>query len=613
MRRFGKLIFVIICVCLLTTTVFAQTVATTVSTRAIVSANGQATVTMTVNILLDNPSSGLTFPLPAAAQNVAMNGSSIRTYSSAYDKNVVLADLSAYDGYTGKYQLVFSYTLEDVLRTELKEKREESLLLLELPLLCGFEYPVEKMDFSVTMPGDLTTEKISFTSGVMQTGIESIIKYSMGGQRVDGVVNQTLQDRETVTLVMQVKEEMFPGKLVIPREGNPEIVPMAIFAALALLYWIIFMRTLPVIRHRRTTLIEGVTAGELGSRLTAAGADLTMMVFSWAQLGYVRIHTDRYGRVIVEKRMDMGNERTEFERRCFASLFSRGDAVDATGMRYAKLCRHVSEFIPGIREMYTKRSGNIVIFRCLFCVVSIFCGICYGKNLIPEGWLQTLVVIVLATLGAITAWAIQDGMYKLHVRGKIPLYVSSACSVLWMVLGIVSGVWIIALVTVLGQVLAGLAAAYGGRRSDLGRYNASEILGVRHYLKTVKSDELERLIDQNPDYFFDMLPYAIALGVDTPFARAFGSRAIPECGYLNVRTHDERTAKEWAYLVRKMADKMDNKQRKLELEKWIPVSLAGGDTRPENGSRRRSSSGNTRRTASRQNPQRRRSDSRRRR
>ena len=451
MRRFGKLIFVIICVCLLTTTVFAQTVATTVSTRAIVSANGQATVTMTVNILLDNPSSGLTFPLPAAAQNVAMNGSSIRTYSSAYDKNVVLADLSAYDGYTGQYQLVFSYTLEDVLRTELKEKREESLLLLELPLLCGFEYPVEKMDFSVTMPGDLTTEKISFTSGVMQTGIESIIKYSMGGQRVDGVVNQTLQDRETVTLVMQVKEEMFPGKLVIPREGNPEIVPMAIFAALALLYWIIFMRTLPVIRHRRTTLIEGVTAGELGSRLTAAGADLTMMVFSWAQLGYVRIHTDRYGRVIVEKRMDMGNERTEFERRCFASLFSRGDAVDATGMRYAKLCRHVSEFIPGIREMYTKRSGNIVIFRCLFCVVSIFCGICYGKNLIPEGWLQTLVVIVLATLGAITAWAIQDGMYKLHVRGKIPLYVSSACSVLWMVLGIVSGVWIIALVTVLGQ------------------------------------------------------------------------------------------------------------------------------------------------------------------
>jgi len=591
MRRFGKLILVIVCVCLLTTTVFAQTSATTVSTRAIVSANGQATVTMTVNIRLDNPSSALTFPLPAAAQNVAMNGTSIRTYSSAYDKNVVLADLSVLDGYTGEYQLVFSYTLEDVLRTELKEKREESLLLMEIPLLCGFEYPVEKLDFSVTMPGDLTTEKVNFTSGVMQTGIETIINYSLGGQRVDGIVNQTLQDRETITLVMQVSEEMFPGKLVIPREGNPEIVPMSIFAALALVYWIIFMRTLPVIRHRRTTLIEGVTAGELGCRLTAAGADLTMMVFSWAQLGYVRIHTDRYGRVIVEKKMDMGNERTDFERRCFASLFSRGDAVDATGMRYAKLFRHVSEFIPGVREMYTKRSGNIVIFRCLACIVSIFCGVCYGMNLVPNGWLQTVVVVVLALLGAITAWAIQDGMYKIHVRGKIPVYVSTVCSVLWIVLGIVSGVWVIGLVTVLAQILAGLAAAYGGRRSDLGRYNASEILGLRHYLKTVKAEELERLIEQNPDYFFDMLPYAIALGVDTPFGKAFGNRAIPECGYLNVRTHDERTAKEWAYLVRKMADKMDSKQRRMELEKWIPLSLAGGDSRPDPRDRRRSSSG----------------------
>lgn len=571
MRRFGKLILVILCVCLLSTTVFAQTLATTVSTRAIVSASGQATVTMTVNILLDNPSSALTFPLPAAAQNVALNGSSIRTYSSAYDKNVVLADLSAYDGYTGEYQLVFSYTLEDVLHTELKEKREESLLILEIPLLCGFEYPVEKLDFSVTMPGDLTSEKISFTSGVMQTGIESIVNWSMGGQRVDGVISQTLQDRETVTLVMQVREDMFPGKLVIPREGNPEIIPMSVFAVLALIYWLICMRTLPIIRHRRTTLIEGVTAGELGSRLTAAGADLTMMVFSWAQLGYVRIHTDRHGRVIVEKRMDMGNERTDFERRCFTSLFSRGDAVDATGTRYAKLFRHVAEFVPGIREMYTKRSGNIVIFRCIACIVSIFCGICYGMNLVPNGWLQTLVVIVLAAVGAITAWAIQDGTYKLHVRGKIPVYVSLVCSLLWLGIGIAAGVWIIALVTVLGQILAGLAAAYGGRRSDLGRVSASQILGLRAYLKKIGKEEILRLRSVDPDYFFNMVPYALALGILNPFAKCFAGRKLSPCPYLMCGIQSKRTAAEWAAILADTADRMDARQRRMQLEKWSAV------------------------------------------
>ena len=583
MRRVGKIISFIICICLLATVVFAQTGATSVSTRVIVSANGQATVTMSVNVRLDSPSSALTFPLPAAAQNPAMNGASIRTYPSAYDKNIVLADLSVLDGAMGDYQLIFSYTLPDVLRSEQNEKTEKYQLIMEIPLLCGFEYPVEKMDFSITMPGDVTGAKPYFTSGVMQTGIETIIETVAEGQHIEGTVVQQLQDRETVSLVMEVSEEMFPGKLIIPREGNPEIIPMSICAALALLYWIIFMRTLPVLHHRRTTLIEGVTAGELGSRLTAAGADLTMMVFSWAQLGYVRIHVDRYGRIILEKRMEMENERTDFERRCFKMLFARGDVIEATGTRYAKLFGDVAEHIPGIKEMYTKRAGNVKIFRMLACGISIFCGVCYAMNLVDPGWFRTVLEILLIVVGAITAWAIQGGMYKLHVRGKIPVYVGSVCGILWLVLGIVSGVWLIGLVTVLAQNLAGLAAAYGGRRSELGRYNASEILGVRHYLKHVGQEELDRLIDQNPDYFFDMLPYAIALGVDTSFAKAFGDRQIPDCNYLMVRKNEKRSAKEWAYMVRKLADRMDEKQRRMELEKWIPLSLTGSPEPSRNG------------------------------
>ena len=583
MRRVGKIISFIICICLLATVVFAQTGATSVSTRVIVSANGQATVTMSVNVRLDSPSSALTFPLPAAAQNPAMNGASIRTYPSAYDKNIVLADLSVLDGAMGDYQLIFSYTLPDVLRSEQNEKTEKYQLIMEIPLLCGFEYPVEKMDFSITMPGDVTGAKPYFTSGVMQTGIETIIETVAEGQHIEGTVVQQLQDRETVSLVMEVSEEMFPGKLSIPREGNPEIIPMSICAALALLYWIIFMRTLPVLHHRRTTLIEGVTAGELGSRLTAAGADLTMMVFSWAQLGYVRIHVDRYGRIILEKRMEMENERTDFERRCFKMLFARGDVIEATGTRYSKLFGDVAEHIPGIKEMYTKRAGIVKIFLMLACCISIFCCVCYAMILVDPGWFRTVLQILLIIVGAITAWAIQGGMYKLHVRGKIPVYVGSVCGILWLVLGIVSGVWLIGLVTVLAQNLAGLAAAYGGRRSELGRYNASEILGVRHYLKHVGQEELDRLINQNPDYFFDMLPYAIALGVDTSFAKAFGDRQIPDCNYLMVRKNEKRSAKEWAYMVRKLADRMDEKQRRMELEKWIPLSLTGSPEPSRNG------------------------------
>lgn len=572
MAHIRRILIAALCVFMLTTVVFAESGANKVESWSTVSASGTCAVTMTVRINMDSPATGLTFPLPRGAKNVAVNGSSAQTYSSSTDPTVVLTDLSFLDGYMGESTVTFSYTLPDVLRTERHEQTRKSYLLMEVPLLCGFDYPVKNLTFSITMPGDVTGKKPTFTSGFMQTNIESIVNCVTGGSLVSGTVTQTLQDKEKLTLVMQVDEDMFPGKLIIFRDGNPEALPMGLCALAALVYWLVFMRCLPLLRQRRTQPLEGVTAGEIGSRLTAAGADLTMMVFTWAELGYLRICPDKKGRVYLQRRMDMDNERTAFENRCFYSLFSKGDVVDATGAPYARLCLKVAQTISGVKEMYTRRAGNALLFRVLSCGVSLFSGICFGYNFTTNTTWQVVLAIVLGALGVVSAWAIQDGMYRLHIRGKIPIYIASAANLLWIVLGIWSGAWVIGLCAVLAQILAGLAAAYGGRRSDLGRQHAGLILGLRHYLATIPKEELERIQENDPDFFFRMLPYAIAMGVDTRFAKLFGDQRLPQCSYLVTKDHRMRTAAEWALLLRKTADRMDARQRKMQLEKWLLVS-----------------------------------------
>ena len=572
MRRIFRIFVLLLCLGLVTTAVSAQNAATDISSIITVTSDGRCQVMSTVWIHLDNPANNMTYPLPKTATNVSVNGTSVRTYASPVDPDVILADLSSLNGISGDYQLSFSYILPEVLRTERNEQTKKSYLVMEIPMLSGFEFPVQAFSFSVNMPGEVTG-KPTFSSSYLQTGIESKIDSFVGGQLITGSIKQGLQDREKFSLVMQVSEDMFPGKLYIAREGNPEIIPMSICAALALLYWIIFMRTLPVFRRDRSLPVEGLTAGDLGSRLTAAGVDLTMMVFTWAQLGYLRMRVDRKGRVILEKRMDMGNERTDFEVKTFRSLFAKDDYVDATSGQYARLCRYTAETISGVREMYTKRAGNVAIFRVLGCGISVFCGICYAMNIGKSNIIHTMLSIIFVIFGVVTAWAIQGGMYKIHVRGKIPLYVGAASGLLWILLGIVSGQWIMGLVVVAGQYLIGLLAAYGGRRSDLGKSYASQILGLRHYLKKLDAKKLERLLENNPDYFFDMLPLAIALGVDTRFAKAFGKMHLPDCHYLLVARDDKRTAAEWALIVRKIADRMDKRQRRLELEKWLPLNV----------------------------------------
>ena len=572
MKRIRRILALFFCIFMLTTSVYAESGASHVETWSTVTSGGACQVTMTVRINMDHPATGLTFPLPRGAKDVAVNGSSARTYSSATDPDAVLVDLSFLDGYMGENTVTFSYSLSDVLHTERKEDSKKSSLIMSIPLLCGFDYPVKGLSFSVTMPGDVTGKKPTFTSGFLQTNIDSIVNCVTGGSLISGTVTRSLQDRERLTLVMEVDEDMFPGKLVVFRDGTPEAVPMGICAALALVYWLLMMRCFPLIRQRRTQPLEGVTAGEIGSHLTAAGADLTMMVFTWAELGYLRIYPDKRGRVYLQKCMDMDNERTAFENRCFYTLFSRDDVVDATGLAYARLCHKVAGTISGVKEMYLRRAGNSFLFRAISCGISLFCGICYAMNFTTNKTLQVVLSIGLALLGIVSAWAIQDGMYRLHIRGKIPLYICTGATVLWMLLGILSGSWLVGLLTVLAQLLVGLAAAYGGRRSDLGRTQAGLILGFRHYLATIPKEELERITENDPDFFFRMLPYAIAMGVDGRFAKLFGDQKMPHCTYLISREDRKRTAAEWALLLRKTADRMDSRQRRMQLEKWLVVT-----------------------------------------
>ena len=565
MRHIRRVVMLILCVLMLTTAVYADGTTRSAKNTTSITSTGVCSVSMSVVISLDEPADHLTFPLPKNSRNVTMNGAPLRTYDSTTASGTILADLSDLDGIVGDYVLNFNYNLTNILQTVDKK------LMLELPLLCGFELPVQYMEFYINFPGEISGNP-TFSSAYLKNSVESLLSWNIGGNMISGVTTGAFQDRETLIMSMQVDPEMFPGQLIIIREGNPEITYMAICAAIALLYWILSMRCLPIIHEHSTIAPEGLTAGEVGSRLSAAGVDLTMMVFSWAQMGYLRIAPDKYGRVKLEKQMDMGNERTDFEVHCFNALFRRSNTVDATGDTYARLCRKVAQTVSGAHEMYRRKAGNIFLFRVISCSISLFSGICFAMNMSHKPGIQTLLCILLGVISVITAWGIQDGMYRFHIRGKTSQYIGAVCMVIWLLLSLPTGQIWVGVAAVAWQMLAGFAAAYGGRRSKLGRNHASRILGLRRYLKRVSKEELEEILDMNPDYFFDMMPFALALGVDGRFAKNFGDLPITPCTYVKA-SERRRTAEDWALLMRRTADKMDRKQRRLLLEKWSIIRL----------------------------------------
>lgn len=572
-------VFLLLCtlfVCL-AIPVNAQSAATKIDSYITINEEGDCMVNMTVTLHLEGEMDDLTFPLPPNAKNIRLNSSSVRTSKSA---TAIDVDISRQvNGLTGDFTLRFDYDLPKIVtvneekdpKKNLKEKLEdEKKLRLDLPLLSGFSHPVEKFTFVINLPGKIE-DAPHFTSVYRQSSIESVMPFVVDGGIITGETTVELQDHDGVSMTMLVSQKMFPSVSVYQRNGNPEIVPMCIFAGLALLYWLIFLRTAPLIRYKNAAMPSDITAGEIGCRVTLSGGDLTMMVLSWAQLGYLLIEIKRSGRVILHKRMEMGNERNLFEIRIFQDLFGNKTAVDATSYQYAKLARRVDRMIPGEKNMCKDGHGNMKIFRCLCCMVQLFCGVCVAMNMTAILALQIILSVVLAVFGLISAWQIQEIAYRTHLRGKIRVFIGLALGLIWVLLGLLAGQWLIPLCSVLGQLLFSYFAAYGGRRTDLNRHDVGNLLGLRRFMKRIPKDEMARLSKQNPYFFYDYVPYALAMGVIKPFAKNFGNKKIDTCPYLITGVQSKKTAAQWAVIIRKMADRMDSRKDRMELERWLPI------------------------------------------
>ena len=551
---------VILCIFLLAATVSAAGTVKDLQSSTQVGSNGSCQVSLTMQISVSSGDSDLVFPLPRTARDVSLNGHSVRSPLRAGYRIVDLSDVIPG---AGIYTVTIQYSLPDSVITD-----EEDQLVLQFDLLSGFVYPIEKMYFSVSLPG--TPEyRPSFTSTYYQETADSLMELTIEGNTISANVTQPLKDLETLTMSLVVSEEMFPQSVAKKWKMGTDDVMMLGLALLSLGYWLLTMRSLPPRRSRKAQEPEGLTAGELGCCLTGQGVDFTMLVLSWAQMGYLLIQLDDNGRVLLHKRMDMGNERSDFEVRYFKNLFGQRRTVDGTGFHYARLCQKAARTTPNIRDYYLRASGNPRIFRFLCTGIGLLGGISLGTAFANDTLWQVVLSILLGAVTTVCSFVIQTGARAIHLRRKQFLWLGLGCSALWLLLGIWSGEWNVAALVIAGQWLCGLATAYGGRRSEAGKLYMSQILGLRRYMCHVSTPELQRILQQNPDYYYALAPYAMALDVDQAFAKQFGKQQLPQCTYMTTGMDGHVTAREWNNLLREAVAAMDERYQRLALEKLL--------------------------------------------
>lgn len=67
-----------------------------------------------------------------------------------------------------------------------------------------------------------------------------------------------------------------------------------------------------------------------------------------------------------------------------------------------------------------------------------------------------------------------------------------------------------------------------GRKTKYGEAIYARVMGFRDFLDTAEKEKLESLVEQNPHYFYDILPYTYVLGISKKWVKKFENIKMPE-------------------------------------------------------------------------------------
>lgn len=277
--------------------------------------------------------------------------------------------------------------------------------------------------------------------------------------------------------------------------------------------------------------------------------DVGSMIIYWASHGHLKIEEGKGRKFTLVKMNNIDDAHTDYEKKAFNKLFRLGDGqrveskeltnsfyVEANKLKYGAAKPYVNK---GKRQLYTYASVNVsnkvigigglcmllLLFLLIWSTLSIddvpiYIGLVYSLMLMP-------VYFGLAVLYKYT-FRLRNKMKKwvnILLKFLVILLLIYGCFILTVSFSnVVSLFEIVFMYTV--SALAIFFSPNMRKHTEKGRKLKERVIGFKQFLESAEKERLKYIFDDNPSYFYDVLPYAIVLGVSDKWAKKFESLAI---------------------------------------------------------------------------------------
>lgn len=354
---------------------------------------------------------------------------------------------------------------------------------------------IENLEFSITLPKKFDPSKLNFTVGKYGSVDKANLTWKVTGNTITGKILKPLAPKEAVTIALVLPEGYFDTtsekyKIYIART----ILNVILFLIPLIVYFIRnkYIKDQSVVETVEFYPPEGMTPTELGYYIDGIvnNKDMTSLIFYWANKGYLKIieHKEKnlFAKTDYEivRLVDRIESKKDYEVYLFNALFAYSIAgsikVSILKNRFYKHIEQAKEIfytdlVLENKELYTAKSMRI-------------------SNLI-----RSFPLLIIASIIFYFVYTNETNIYVIGIE---------------IILGMLAIIIILSLASSVKE------------RTEFAQNILGRILGFKRFLITAEKSKLEMLLEENPEYFYNILPYTIVLNVSNKWAEKFGDLAV---------------------------------------------------------------------------------------
>lgn len=536
--------------------------------NVVVSENGVLQITETMDVDFHTPSHGIYRYIPYSGDITYEYGGMV--YTSPYtvkiedidvpgfekkvkneNGNVVVRMGSADQTVSGSvtYQLKYKAVVYDdrdskldqlywgLIPTDTPTPTEKATFRIEMPK----EFDASKVAFAAERPG-----KVAFIAGRLREADDMAVDFHVEGNTIYGETSRELMAGEGVTLRVELPEGYFTGAA----SHDWMLIPMWTLIVLAplttLLLWMLFGRDRKIVPTVEFYPPEGVSSAEVGYILDGVSddKDIISMVMFFADKGYLEIYEDEKDSFRLIKKKELPETAKSYELTMFHGLFAKGDSVKLDELKndFFDTFTAVKGLLGGEftdkkgRKVYSKGSKiarGFSLFLMLNPLLSLgFLGSGYQYKSIGVMLLSIpLTLLVFADY----CWLIfvydrKDHMGSGARRGsRIGATLIATVGLAGFIgFGYSLNLMAAAVCAVVASIVCVVFAMLMKQRTAYSTAMMGKILGFKDFIRTAELPRLERLVEENPEYFYNVLPYAYVFGLTDKWAKNFEEIAVPQ-------------------------------------------------------------------------------------